>query len=233
MAIIPARAGSKRLPGKNLKPLGGVPLIAWSIRVALAAGCFSRVIVSTDDRTIEAVAKQFGAEVPWLRPPALATDKAAMIDVVLEILEKLERDQTSLPDRIMLLQPTSPFRSIESIHRAAALFQEAKEESVVSVNMASTHPYWCRSVDDNGELKPFLPDVDAPVYAQALPPVYELNGLIYLASVQTLQTDKSFYSPHTRALIIQDEEEGIDIDTELDWRVANAILDKRLGKNLS
>ena len=110
IAVIPARAGSKRLPGKNIKQLGPWPLLAWSIRSALASKAFDRVIVSTEDSKIAEIAREYGADVPHLRSPHLATDKARAEDVLIETLDWAQQGESPLPDGVMLLQPTSPFR---------------------------------------------------------------------------------------------------------------------------
>lgn len=221
VALIPARAGSKRIAGKNTRPLAGIPLITWSIGGALEAGCFHRVIVSTEDETIADLARESGAEVPWIRPPHLATDTATAVEVARHVVSQLtgERDP---PDALMLLQPTSPFRTTASIRRAIEIFQLSGGESVVSVSPAKTHPYWCKRVTLGGVLEPFLPAAPA-LQSQDLPPVYQLNGLIYLASVSRLMAGQGFYSDATRALIIGSPEEAIDIDTPLDWSLAEAV----------
>lgn len=223
LALIPARGGSKRLPGKNILPLGGLPLIAHTLRVAHAAACFDRILVSTDDPEIARVARLHGGEVPWLRSLDSAGDSSAAIDVILEVLDRIEADGTAFPEAVMLLQPTSPFRTKSTIRRAVELYANSGGNSVVSVSAAASHPWWCKSISPTGELLPFLPGVEGGLRSQDLPPAYVLNGLIYLASVATLREHHSLYSPHTQALLIESPEEALDIDTPSDWRVAEAI----------
>lgn len=227
IAIIPARAGSKRLPGKNTKTLGDKPLLAHTIQAALDASCFEHLIVSTEDAEIAEVAKYYGAEVPWLRSTQFATDDSPVIDSVTEVLQKLIVNKKSNVDAVMLLQPTSPFRSTVSILRAVELFERVQPESVVSVSPASTHPFWCKMIDAQGVIKPFCSEQEMPARFQDLPPVYQLNGLIYLSNVRNLYQQKSFYSPNTQALIIDDPKESVDIDTTFDWLVAETIMQSK------
>jgi CMP-N,N'-diacetyllegionaminic acid synthase len=230
VAVIPARAGSKRLPGKNIKVLAGKPLLAYTIEAALAAACFKRVIVSTEDQQIATVAKQYGAEVPWLRSEKIATDEADVVDVVLEVLQKVALAGDNV-DAVMLLQPTSPFRSVINIVRAIELFNQVKPESVVSVSSANTHPFWCKTVDVHGVLKSFCLEEKKPTRFQDLPPVYQLNGSIYLSTVKNLQERHSFYSPNTNALIMTDPQECIDIDSSFDWLLAETVMKSQFEEN--
>ncbi len=227
IGIITARAGSKRLPGKNLKPLGEMPLIAWSIKSATESGCFDRIIVSTEDEAIAGVAKGYGAEVPWLRSAELATDKAKVEDALLQVISRIKADGGITPDGVMLLQPTSPFRSAKTIKSAIKIFSEDPGKSVVSVSPSRTHPFMCKEVDELGVMRPFDADGHITLRSQDLPPVYELNGLIYLVPASFLMAEQSLYTKDTRALIVNDMEERLDIDTPLDWALAETILEMR------
>lgn len=219
IAFIPARGGSKGLPGKNLRRLGDAPLIAHTIQPALRSGCFDRVIVSTDDADIAEVARRHGAEVPWLRPPELATDDAPVVDAVLHGLDRVAQDEGYRPDAVALLQPTAPFRTTTTLRRGVELFQGSGGDSVVSVTLAAVHPYWCQRIDADGCLHPFLEGVEVPASRQQLPPAYQLNGLLYLARTETIREHRSFYGARTRALVV-DETESLDIDTAEDWDLA-------------
>lgn len=221
-AVIPARAGSNRLPGKNIKKLGPWPLLAWSIKGALNSQAFDRVIVSTEDPAIAETAKDHGAEVRRLRSAHLATDEARIEDVLIEVLDWIKQDGDPFPDGVMLLQPTSPFRRKESILKSISLFKE-HGESVVSVSPTKMHPYWCKTVSLDGELLPFRESAPDIRRTQDLPPVYQINGMIYLAKPETLTKGKTLYSEHTRALIIDEPFETVDIDTPLDWLIAETI----------
>ncbi len=224
IALIPARLGSKRIIHKNIKLLGSKPLLAWTIETALQAQCFSQVFVSTESEIVATIAREYGAEVPWLRDHALAQDDSKMSDVALEFIKQLKDSNYTLPDGIMILQPTSPFRTIVSIKKAVEIFTKNANESVVSLSLADPHPYWCRSVNENGEISPLFENIDFNLQSQELPMIYQVNGLIYLVPVKTLLNKKSLYSNHTQALIINDEQEVLDIDNEMDWLLAEAFI---------
>lgn len=223
LGVIPARAGSRRLPGKNVRRLGGEPLLVRAIRCGTEAGCLDRLIVSTDDPGIAALAVEHGAEVPWLRSAEQSTDEAKVVGAVLEVLERSRADGAPEPDGVVLLQPTSPFRSAETVRRAAALFASGGGDSVVTVSPVRTHPHWTVSLDDKGRMRPFIEGIEAG-RAQDLPPAYELNGLVYVAAPATLRAG-SFYSEATRALVVEDPREALDIDTPFDWALAESMLD--------
>lgn len=225
VALIPARGGSKRLPGKNIRPLGGKPLIAWSIEAALAAGCLEAVLVSTDDQAIADAARQAGARVPGLRPAELATDQASSVDVALHALDGWEREQGPV-DGLMLLQPTSPFRTLETIRLAAARFAENGGAPLVGVSPAATHPAWCFRIE-SGQLQPFLPREQMATRSQDLPPAYAISGAMYVIGPETLRREKSFMPPGARPFLIDDPYQTLDIDTAWDWSLAEALLAMR------
>jgi CMP-N,N'-diacetyllegionaminic acid synthase len=224
LTIIPARAGSKRIPGKNSKHLSGIPLIAWSIKSALDS-LLEYVVVSTDNQKIADISLKYGAKVPFIRSYEFATDEASVIDVVLEVIELYQQSEQAF-DAVLLLQPTSPFRTIETIRSAINQFDG--KESIISVSPARSHPYWCKRIE-NGELFSFNNMQDLSLKrSQDLPNAYELNGSIYLSSIDNIIKNKSFYSDNTRALIISSEEEALDIDTPFDWFIAEAIANNRV-----
>ncbi|HEX5359493.1 MAG TPA: acylneuraminate cytidylyltransferase family protein [Fluviicoccus sp.] len=226
IGIIPARAGSKRLPGKNVRELDGKPLLAWTIEAALASQALTEVLISTDSEAMADLAVSHGAAFPGLRSPALATDEAAVIDVAVEVLERLAAEG-KFPDAVMLLQPTSPFRSPATIRRAVELFAAGGGESVVSVSPARTPPSWCRQIDAEGCLRAYPGVESLTLRKQDLPPAYELNGLIYIASRTCILERRSFYTDNTLALVTEDPEEALDIDTPFDWMIAEACAARR------
>lgn len=227
IAIIPARGGSKRLPGKNLRQLGGIPLIGWTIHVAKTAGVFSRIIVSTDDPDIANTAIGLGAEVPWLRSCENASDTASSIQVVHEVLMRLRKEENHQHDAVMLLQPTSPFRPPELIREALYRYEASRAQSVISVSPATPPPQWCFNVSPNGELSPWTKGLPLS-RSQDTPTTYCLNGSLYLSSVTTLLGTGSFYSEHPQALIINDEIQSLDIDTPFDFMVAETAVARGL-----
>jgi CMP-N,N'-diacetyllegionaminic acid synthase len=219
LALIPARGGSKRLAGKNLRLLGGRPLIDRRIEDAQGVSGISDVVVSTDDEEIADVARKAGAVVPWLRPAALATDTASLVDVALHALEWYEADDGAV-DGLLLLQPTSPFRRKETVGQGIASFS-ADGKPTVAVAPAKSHPMWSYKITD-GALHPFVERGSGDAQSQQLPAAFQLTGGFYLISPADLRRYRSFVPPGTRPLMIDSELESLDIDTELDWMLAEA-----------
>jgi CMP-N,N'-diacetyllegionaminic acid synthase len=231
-AIIPARGGSKGIPGKNLRPVAGKPLIAWTVETALAATLLDRVIVSTESLEIADVASRYGAEVPFMRPAELAQDDTPGIEPVLHAALWLEENEGYRPDLIMLLQPTSPLRVPEDIDRAIELIQEKSADAIVSVTPAEAHPYWMKQIDGSGRMTDFI-KLDQPIdRRQDLPEVYVLNGAIYLARYEVLVKQKTFYTDNTLSLVMP-VERSLDIDTPWDLYLADLILRDRLGHEVT
>ncbi|MEO8310838.1 MAG: acylneuraminate cytidylyltransferase family protein [Caldimonas sp.] len=212
LALIPARGGSKGLPGKNILPVAGRPLLAWTADAALGARDIDRVVVSSDDAAILAAARACGVDA-LPRPAALASDTAATIDVVLHVLDVLPGF-----DVIVLLQPTSPLRNAGDVDAALARFAASGAPACVSVSEAAQSPYWMYRLDDDQTLRPI---VDAPAEAtrrQDLPPVYALNGAIYIADVAWLRRGRAFVSRETVAHVMP-AERSLDIDSAGDFEV--------------
>ncbi len=223
LVIIPARGGSKRLPGKNIRVLGDKPLINWSIKAAENIPQVCDVLVSTDDANIAEVAKDAGALVPWLRPSHLATDTSSSLDVILHALDWYESEKGSV-DGVLLFQPTSPFRKKESIVKGIRIFdQNQRLNTVLGVSPADPHPMWCFKLEED-ILKPFLQEGGFHLRSQDLPPAYFINGSFYLIPAFHLRKEKSLYTQNISPLISESEEENIDIDTEADWKRAESIL---------
>ncbi len=225
-AIIPARSGSKGIPGKNLRPVAGKPLIAWTVEAALAATLLDRVIVSTESSQIVEVALRYGAEAPFMRPENLAQDDTPGVAPVLHAAEWLEENQGYRPDLIMLLQPTSPLRISEDIDNAIALAVERKADAVVSVTPAEAHPYWMKQIHDDGRVTDFI-KLDRPIdRRQDLPPLYALNGAIYLARYKVLMEWKTFDTDNTFSFVMPPER-SLDVDTPWDLYLADLVLKDR------
>lgn len=221
LGYIPARGGSKGLPGKNLKPLAGAPLIAHTIRAARRSGCLDRLHVSTDDPRIAAAARRYGAPAPWLRPASLSRDASGVADAVIYDLDRLEREEGYRPDAVMLLQPTSPFRRPETLRRAASIFRRTGR-SVISVTPCRNHPYWCFTVSPAGDLRRLFLGPGTLVARQRLPPAYALDGSVFLASVASLRRRRSFHGGRTAPVVVPPEE-ALDIDTPFDYALARAM----------
>lgn len=213
--MIPARGGSKGVPRKNIRLLGGRPLIAWTIQAALDSRSVSRVIVSTDDPEIAEVALRWGADVPFIRPAELSGDDAPGDAPFRHAVKEIPDHRLAV-----LLQPTSPFRTAADIDACVALVAPAR--SAVSVCAVSKHPAWMFTVDDKG-LQPILPAMSETTRRQDLPAVYALNGAIYAMTTADLNAEARLVGPGTQAHIMS-AERSIDIDTELDLQLAGALL---------
>jgi CMP-N-acetylneuraminic acid synthetase len=223
IGVITARGGSKSIPGKNIAPLAGKPLIAWTIETALQSPVLDRLIVSTDDEDIASVARQWGAEVPFLRPSELAQDQTAHLPVMVHAVEFLEKDMGSRPQYVLLLQPTSPFRTVDDIHNAIELAYEKDADSVISICETFAHPYLSKSVTPDGKLQDFVPKPEGYLARQKLPPVYVLNGAIYLFSCDMLVEQGVFYTENTYAYVMP-QERSLDINNAWDLYLAELIL---------
>lgn len=230
LAVITARGGSKRVPGKNVRLLGGRPLIEWSIEVAKNNADISDVLVSTDASAIAEVALGAGAMVPWLRPAELATDEAGSVDVCLHALDWYESARGTV-DGLMLLQPTSPFRSRETVMRGIDLFRRHGGRSVIGLSPALSHPLWCVQVNGNS-IRPFIDQGDKALRSQDLPPAYVVSGAFYLIQPHELRTRRSFCTETTLPLVIEEPDECIDIDTEWDWKIAQSLAASRSRRAL-
>ena len=222
LALVTARGGSKRIPGKNIRRLGTKPLVVWSIDVATGIPDVCDILASTDDPAIARVARDAGAMVPWFRPPDLATDTASSVDVCLHALDWYE-DQKGSVDGLLLLQPTSPFRSRSTVLRGIKLFAAHQCRPVVGVAPAASHPMWCYRIDGQ-TMRPFLTKDTKQLRSQDLPLAYVISGVFYLVAPSDLRGRRSFYSDDMIPLIVEDRYENIDIDTEWDWTLAEAFL---------
>jgi len=223
IGLITARGGSKSIPEKNIRLLAGKPLIAWTIEAALQCKDLSRVLVSTDNQKIADVARQWGADVPFVRPTELSLDDSSHISVVLHAIHWLEENDGLRPDYIMLLQPTSPSRSVKDIQEVIQLARKKDAIAVMSVCEAAKHPYKSYKIIENGTLEYFVPSNISYKYRQSLPTVYEENGAIYLNKRTSLLQDQTFIPPNTIAYVMP-QERSLDIDTPWDFHVADLVL---------
>jgi len=226
LALITARGGSKGIPGKNLAPLAGKPLIAWTIDGARGASSLSRIVVSTDDDAIAAACRSLGAEVPFRRPPELAGDASSHISVVEHALGWLEAQERFLQDYVVLLQPTSPLRTSADIDAAVSLALRTGADAVVGVCKAEDHPYLVKRVDENGGLVDYVTPPLAYARRQDFPPAWVLNGAVYVNRRESLLRTRSFVPPGARPYVMP-RERSIDIDTPADLAAAAAALGGR------
>jgi len=225
LGIIPARKGSKGIPGKNTRLLCGQSLIERASTVAQESRVLDRVILSTDDPSAVKIAAACGLEVPFLRPEHLATDDSPMMSVVVHALE-LEVEKGYRPDAVMILQPTSPLRTPE--HLRAAVEMLTHYTSVCSVTpLPPTHnPYYVMRMRDDGCLDDFLGDGVRVTRRQDVPPAYVRDGTVYLVRTATVLADHSLYGERCRPMVLRSGE-SISIDDESDWEEAERRL--RLG----
>lgn len=226
LAIIPARGGSKGLPGKNIRPLAGIPLIGHTIKAAREAGSVHRVIVSTDDEEIATVARDQGAEHPFLRPAELSDDKASGVEVCLHALAYAEDVLNYHPELAVLLQPTSPMRNADDIDAAITLLRDSGADSVVSVQPVTEYPQWMKKMDGENRISPLFDDLEITSARQDLEDCYLLNGAIYLSTAASLKKHGSFYGGDTRGYLMP-EERSIDIDTLNDFLMAETLITRK------
>ena len=221
LGLITARRGSKAIPGKNMVDLGGTPLVGWTFSAAVNSG-LDRVVLSSDDLSTMEIARDWGVEVPFTRPPELSTDRAKSIDVVKHCINELGLIHD---DVVLLLQPTSPFRDSKSIKETCSLFEE-RVDSVFSVQEClHHHPSRALFIDSDGFLttNDFTGTAFSP--RQEVPPVFFRNGAIYAAKVSTI-LGGSFLGEFCRP-IVMDEFSSLDINTLFDLEVARSLVGSR------
>ncbi|WP_332658300.1 acylneuraminate cytidylyltransferase family protein [Brevundimonas sp.] len=216
LAVITARGGSKGLPGKNILPFRGAPLIAWTIKAAQAAPSIDRLILSSDDPGIIETARSLGCEAPFRRASELSGDTAASIDVLLDAADRVPGH-----DIVVLLQPTSPLRTAGDIEATLALMAETGAPGAVSVSAAPCHPYLIFRRDAAGRLDPFIEKpADMGWRRQDLPPAYRVNGAVYAADLAWLRAERTLCKAGETAAYEMPAERSIDIDTLEDLRAA-------------
>lgn len=224
LGIVPARGGSKGIPGKNLVELGGTSLLHWTVAAAHASR-LHRTVLSTDDDAIAAEGRRLGVDVPFLRPEGLATDDASSIDVALHALDHVEEAGESY-DAIMLLQPTTPFRTADDIDAALDLLRRSGADSVIGVvDVGGHHPARMKLLDGDRLIDPPYAEAAENQPRQTLDPHYLRNGALYLTRVATLRR-RSFKGDDSRALIMP-AERSVNIDVPLDLTLARALVTER------
>ncbi len=228
LAIITARAGSKRLLNKNSLDLAGKPLIAWTIDAAKKTKYISEVVVSTDSLEIKKTAEEFRATVPFMRPEHLSNDTASSFDVVEHCIEFYQTQLNQSFDYIILLQPTSPLRTSADIENAIQLLNEKNADAVVSVCETEHSPLWSNTIDATLSLEHFLRDEVKNKRSQDLPTYYRLNGAIYICKTEELLKQKTFFLKQKCFAYIMDKENSVDIDTALDLKMAEFLIDNKL-----
>lgn len=224
LAIIPARGGSKGIPHKNIMKLCGKPLIAYSIEAARKSKYIDFILVSTDDEAIREVSMNYGANVPFLRPEELSNDEARSIDVVLHGVNYLKAEGEEF-DYVILLQPTSPLRTYEDIDSAIELIVEEQGNSLISLCEVEENPILMRTLDDN-KLNPILRFEGDNLRRQDLPRYYIFNGALYINKTEMLFSENTFVNDNSIPFIM-DKRKSVDIDTILDAKLAEYILEEK------
>jgi len=223
LAIIPARSGSKGLVNKNIKSLKGKPLMAYSIEAAKNSGCFDEIMVSTDSEEYACIAKKSGANVPFLRSEQTSSDTASSIDMIKEVLHNYNEIGKKF-DTICLLQPTSPLRTATDICNAYDLFEAKNAGSVVSVVEEEHSSLWSNEIPEDLCMGAFIRPEVKGVPRQLLPKFYRLNGAIYIMAISDNCQLADLYDDNCFAYKMSNEK-SVDIDTELDFLIAEKIME--------
>lgn len=229
--LIPARGGSKGIPGKNLKEIGGIPLIGFKIISALRSSYKGRVVVSTDDERIAAVARDFGAEVPFMRPAELATDTAASIDVDIHALEWFEKNEGKKFDLFMRLEPSSPFGTYRDLEECVRILVEKNARAVYSVKEVAINSVFVNELGEDGRMDAFyerhLSRRTFDLRRQDFKKEYTMNGAVCLARADHLREKRIYHSYETYAYIMN-EYYSLEIDEEVDLRMAGFFAQEKL-----
>lgn len=225
LAVIPARGGSKGVPHKNIRDLAGKPLIAYTIEAALESNIFERVIVSTDSKEIAEISKNYGAEVPFIRPDDISGDLISSDDVILHALDYFKRNGEEF-DYVCKLQPTSPLRTTEHIREAYKLLKEREADFVVSVCECEHSPLWSGVLGEDRSLDNFIKEDVKRACRQELPIYYRLNGAIYMGKTDAFYSNRSFIGKNGFAYVMR-QEDSVDIDSLIDFDIAEVILRQR------
>jgi CMP-N,N'-diacetyllegionaminic acid synthase len=235
IAIIPARSGSKGLPGKNIKPFHEKPLIAYTIETALRSKCINDVFVTTDSEHIAEIALQYGAKVPYLRPAQLASDQALARDAYIHMIGHLESTlyPSNAIETFVVLQPTSPLRSAFQVEEAVAKFLTKKAPALISVKRVQHSPYWYKSKTEDGFLVNYFNDLIYPSVTnrQKYPTAYLPNGAIYIFDRKSYFLNDDVYADKVLAYEM-DESSSVDIDTQEDFDFAEFLYSKKLKSRI-
>lgn len=233
LGIIPARFNSKGIANKNIRKLNNKPLLAYTIEAALGAEKLTRILVSTDAEEIADIARTYGAEVPFLRPIELARDDTPMLPVIQHAVRFLEKNENYKADIIVTLQPTSPLRKASHIDEALEKLIATGADSIVSLCEVEHSPFWMKKIEDDRVFN-FVEGSATHTRRQDLPKLYRLNGAIYVTRYNVLMIENKILGDDTRA-ISMNQKDSIDIDTELNFELAELLLKKEVryekGKN--
>ena len=226
IGLICARSGSKGVINKNIKLINNHPLIAWSISLGKKVKKLNQLIVSSDDEKIQLISKKYGAEVPFTRPKELAMDDTPEWLVWQHTLEFLENECNKQIDALVVLPTTAPLRNLEDIEKAIYLYENEKCDAVISVKNASRNPYFNMTKINNEGFAEIVNQSNSPVFnRQGAPKIYDMSTVIYVISSSHIKKNNHLFEGLVRQIIIPDER-AIDIDTQLDFDIAEMLLKK-------
>jgi len=222
LGVIPARGGSKGIPGKNIRPLNGIPLVARAVACAQRARCLDHFIVSTDSKDIRDIAIQAGADVPFLRPPHLADDGAPMLPVLKHALEACEKQQEQRFEYVIIIDPTAPMRRPEDLDEAFTRMLETDAQAVISGHPAHRHPAFNMvTATDSGRV--LMADRSLSVTRrQDAPAMYDLNTVAWVYRRSAIVAEERL--PQNTVLYMVPPERAFDLDTPLDWKIVEGLL---------
>lgn len=224
LAVITARESSKRLKNKNIKYLNKKPLITWTIEAAKSSKYIDEIIVSTDSQEIRNLVEDIGVRAPFLRSVRLSSDTARSIDVVTHALNWLKTQENKVFDYVILLQPTSPFREAKHIDEALSMLMNKNADAIISVCETEHSPLWSNVLKEEKSLVGFLKPEHINTRSQDLECYYRLNGALYICDVQKLLDENTFFIKNNIYAYEMNQMDSVDIDTELDFLTAEAIV---------
>ena len=231
LGVITARGGSKRLPAKNVLDLAGKPLIAWTIEAGLRSKYIDELIVSTDNVEIAEISRNFGANVPFMRPKELGADNVHPAEAVIHAVNYFIAEQKREFEYVVLLQPTSPLRNEHDIDKAIEFLYSTKADAVVSVCKAEHSPLWYNILPDNLSMKNFLRDDLKSKMSHDLPTYYRVNGAIYISKAKQLLKEKTFFLQDNIFAFLMDGKKSVDIDSLVDFRLAEILMQTNIKEH--
>jgi len=230
IGVIPARGGSKGIPNKNIRPLLGKPLIEYSIKTGLECSSLDHLIVTTDSHEIARISVECGADVPFMRPPELASDEAPMLPVLQHAITASENYYKKTVDVLVLLDPTGPLRIVDDVEGCLNLFLESDCDAVISGNQPHRSPYFNMVCPDNGYVTLAIRPSEPIGRRQDSPKVYDLNTVVWVYSRKALMEEKARIPKRTLLYLIPSER-AVDIDTELDFKVLEYLMEQTYLNN--
>jgi len=233
LGVITARGGSKRLPTKNVLDFAGKPLIGWTIEAALKSRYIDELIVSTEDVEIAEISKDYGANVPFMRPKELSSDNVHPAEAVIHAVNYFLDEEEKEFEYVVMLQPTSPLRNKDDIDKAIEFLSSKKADAVVSVCEADHSPLWYNTLPENLSMKKFLRDDLKGKMSQGLPTYYRVNGAIYISKVKKLLKEKTFFLNDNIFAFLMDVKKSVDIDSLIDFKLAEILMQANLKEHLS